>query len=345
MRTMAPMKPVMKLTCNPDYSSFLRVWLQQAGYLDEDNYGIPKPEMDGVEKYFIRQGNEMIWSDSREELLETYGEDAGVTSFRFISATCQDNPVLLEHDKGYVSRLKALPRIERMRLLDGAWLVQESAAGYYKKEWTSPVSLADVPELTKIVRAYDLAGSVPSEKYPDPDYTVGTLMGECKEGNIYVLDIKRFRKRYAGVLEEIIETGLDDMNQWGNVMTYIPEDPSSAGKAACQSMLHAIGSAGVPIKKMKTSNVKNRKLKAFEPFAVAAENNMVYVVVADWNDTFHEELELFDPSVRVSGLHDDIVDATADAYQKLKSERIIRAYSLPDCSSSTKYTAHKQNTR
>ncbi len=49
MRTMAKMKPVMKITCNPEYDCYLRKWLQAAGYLDEANYGIPLPEMDGVE--------------------------------------------------------------------------------------------------------------------------------------------------------------------------------------------------------------------------------------------------------------------------------------------------------
>lgn len=324
MRTMAPMKPRMKITCNPEFNCYLRKWLQSAGYLDEKNNGIPLPEMDGVEKWFIRQGNDMIWGDTRDELVEQYGEDSGPMSFRFISAKCTDNPVLLKHDPLYESRLKSLPRIERMRLLDGAWLVQESAAGYYKREWTTPIMLQDIPDLTKIVRAYDLAGSIPSEKYPDPDWTVGVLMGVDKQHQIYILDIKRFRKRYAGVVDEIIQTGLQDKQDWGNVVTFIPEDPSSAGKAACDQMIGEISSHDVFVRRMKTSNTKNRKLRAFEPFAVCAENNMVHVLKADWNDIFHEELEVFDPSVRISGVHDDIVDATADAFLMIKKEKVRR---------------------
>ncbi|MCP3683196.1 MAG: hypothetical protein GY861_10950 [bacterium] len=330
MRTMANMKPVMKITCNPEYNCYLRKWLQDAGYLDENNYGIPLPEMDGVEKWFIRQGNDMIWAASREELIEQYGEDSGPMSFRFVSATCEDNPVLLRHDSSYLSRLKSLPRIEMMRLLKGAWLVQETSAGHYKKDWTTPVMISDVPELTRIVRAYDLAGSIPSEKYPDPDYTVGVLMGVDAQYQIYILDVTRYRKRYAGVIDEIIQTGLQDKEDWGDlVTTYIPEDPSSSGKAACDQMIGEISSYGIRVKRMKTSNVKNRKLKAFEPFAVAAENQMVNVVKADWNDTFHEELEVFDPSVRISGVHDDIVDATADAFQVIKKDKVHKAFAMP----------------
>lgn len=345
MRTMANMKPVMKITCNPEFNCYLRKWLQAAGYLDEKNYGIPKPEMDGVEKWFIRQGNDMIWGDSREELVSQYGEDSGPMSFRFISATCEDNPILLKHDPLYVSRLKSLPRIERMRLLNGAWLVQETAAGLYKREWTETVMLHDVPDLVKIVRAYDLAGSIPSEKYPDPDYTVGVLMGQGKDHHIYILDVVRYRKRYAGVVDEIIQTGLRDQEEWGDVVTYIPEDPSSSGKAACDQMIGDISAAGVLVKRMKTSNTKNRKLKAFEPFAVIAENKMVSVVKADWNETFHEELEIFDPSVRISGVHDDICDATADAFAQIKKDRIIKPFKVPSIGTNTRLSDYKNTIR
>jgi predicted phage terminase large subunit-like protein len=345
MRTMADMKPVMKITCNPEYNCYLRKWLQAAGYLDEKNHGIPLPEMDGREKYFIRQGNDMIWSDTREGLLEQYGHDCGPMSFRFISATCEDNPILLKHDSQYVTRLKSLPRIERMRLLEGAWLVQETAAGFYKKEWTTPITISDVPNLTKIIRAYDLAGSIPSDKYPDPDYTVGVLMGVDAQHHVYILDVTRFRKRYAGVVDEIIQTGLRDIEDWGGaVITYIPEDPSSSGKAAASQMIGEISSHGIVVKKLKTANTKNRKSMAFQPFAVLAENHMVSVVKADWNDKFHEELEVFDPSVRISGVHDDIVDATSDAFFLLKTVKVHKPFTLPSINAPTRLSAHRSTT-
>lgn len=346
MRTMADMKPVMKLTCNPEYNSFLRVWLQKAGYLDEDNYGIPRPEMDGVEMYFIRQGNEMIWEKDRSALEDKYGVDSGITSFRFISATCRDNPILLKHDPQYENRLRALPRIERMRLLEGAWLVQEESAGMYKRSWTQSIKFKDLPDMNKLVRAYDLAGSIPSEKYPDPDYTVSILMGEDNQNNIYILDMTRYRKRYAAVIDSIVETGEQDIENWdGGVTTYIPEDPNSSGKAAAQQMVNQISSKGILVKKIKSSNLKNRKVREFEPFAVAAENNMVYVVEAAWNEIFHEELELFDPSVRVSGLHDDIVDATAQAYLKIQTSNVFRPITLPSMNNTTRLSQYRKSLR
>jgi hypothetical protein len=52
---------------------------------------------------------------------ETYIDpDTGLSRI-FIPGKLTDNPALLENDPGYISRLDALPEIERMRLRDGIW--------------------------------------------------------------------------------------------------------------------------------------------------------------------------------------------------------------------------------
>jgi len=319
MRTDANMKPQMKMTCNPEYTSFLRRWLQDAGYLDENNYGIPKPEMDGVVKYFIRIGNDMLWGDTKEELLETYGSEQEPVSFQFISAKCTDNPILLERDKSYLSKLKALPRIERMRLLEGAWLVQPESAGYFKKEWCTIVTEASLPRFKKIVRAYDIAGTLPSDAYPDPDYTASVMLGQADDGCVYVIDATRYRERSGKVIQNIIDQAIEDGD---DVIIAIPQDAGQAGKAACDSMCAAIQAEGFKVRKKKVSNIKNRKVKVFEPFSVTAENGMVYVLKADWNEVFFDELQRFD-GTRNCG-HDDLVDAVADAFDELVHKKTHR---------------------
>lgn len=333
MRTEANMQPRFLGTCNPEYDSFLRKWLQDAGYLDENNFGIPHEHMSGVTKYFIRQNNDMIWRDTKQELLEEFGQDCGPMSFCFISATCRDNPVLLERDPTYLSKLKNLPRIERMRLLEGAWLVREQAAGFFKREWVSIVNHHDLPNFNKIVRAYDLAGSVPSEAYPDPDWTAGVLMGVDYSGNSYVLDVTRYRQRSAKVLENIIEQAKRDTEEWGDHLIVIPEDAGAAGKTAADNMVGSINAAGFLVKKNKMSNVKGRKLKAFQPFAITSENRMVYCLAGDWNDSWFLELETFDPGTR--GGHDDQVDATADAYNALIDSNNVVAIQMPTINAPT----------
>lgn len=333
MRTDSGMQPKMLITCNPDTNSYLRYWLQGAGYLDENNYGIPHEHLSNVEKYFIRQGNDMIWRNTREELLEEFGEDCGPMSFRFISATCEDNPILLERDPSYISKLKNMPRIEMMRLLKGAWLVNEESSGYFKREWITTLNHGQLPNIIKLVRAYDLAGSIPSEAYPDPDWTVGVLMGIDDVGNTYILDVVRYRERSAKVLQNIIDQAKKDTKEWGDHLIIIPEDAGAAGKTACDSMVGAIQQEGYLVRKNKMSNVKGRKLKAFQPFAISAENNMVYVMKADWNTRWFDELEQFDPSQR--GGHDDQVDATADSYNAIVGQDYAVAVPLPTIDSPT----------
>lgn len=59
---------------------------------------------------------------------ETYIDPQTGLSRIFIPAKLTDNPTLIDNDPGYVSRLKALPEVERKRLLDGSWDIFEGQA-------------------------------------------------------------------------------------------------------------------------------------------------------------------------------------------------------------------------
>ena len=99
LRTAAPVKPVLMMTANPLYSSYLRVWLEKAGYLDDN--GLPKPEMDGVRRWFVRIGNEMVWAATKEELEETYGADCG--PIFCIHLTASSRPEFFQYQPSIVS--------------------------------------------------------------------------------------------------------------------------------------------------------------------------------------------------------------------------------------------------
>jgi Terminase-like family. len=135
LRTQAKMKPSLWLTCNPSPTSFIRRWIDwwiiPQG---EENAGRPDPERDGKIRWFIRDSNEMIWADTREELLEKYGnrdlngnlipdesehQHCRPLSLQFISATIFDNPPLLRANPGYLANLQGLKRVKRERDLYG----------------------------------------------------------------------------------------------------------------------------------------------------------------------------------------------------------------------------------
>ena len=137
LRTKAKMIPNIWLTCNPDPDSFLRGWLDKyylhpKGTFEEGELveGRPNLARDGDVRWFIRIGDEVVWGASREELIRDHSHKFPIDrlsglntcqprSFKFISATCHDNPPLIESDPNYVSNLLNLPRVEKERLYYG----------------------------------------------------------------------------------------------------------------------------------------------------------------------------------------------------------------------------------
>jgi len=276
---------LMKITCNPDYDSFLRKWVEW--YLDPVT-GIPDPEKAGALRWFKRQGDELHWANSKEELVELYG-DRGIKSFRFIPATIYDNPPLIKNNPDYLDTLESLGRVEKERLLYGSWYARPEEEGYWKRDW---ITFVDKPPLKvkKRVRAWDLAGSVPSETYPNPDWTVGVRMSMSEDGDYYIEDVCRFRDRYQGVFQNMLQCAKED---GADTEIIVPCDPGSAGRALASQIIRDLADKGF-YARMKQTN-KN-KVTRFAPFASISEAGFVCMVRSDWNDTYTDELEAFDGS-------------------------------------------------
>jgi len=289
-------KPRIKMTCNPLKSSFLCKWIEW--YLDEEGY--PRKDRDGVVRYFIRKDNTMIWGDTKEELIEKYSTPLFTPtpmSFCFISALITDNPALLEAQPEYLGWLEGLGRVEQARLRWGCWYADEEGSGYWKKEWTEVVDRPPL-KVKKKVRAYDLAGTIPSEMNPNPDYTVGVLMSKDDYNNYYVEDVVRFRARHGEVYQRILETAREDGD---DVLVVIPQDPNAAGKAYASTIVKDLAEQGFYA---KTKATNQSKITRFAPFCAASEAGGIKLVLGDWNAAFIEELEGFDGS-RKRGKHDD----------------------------------------
>lgn len=301
-------KPHVRMTCNPDYDSFLREWVEP--YLDPET-GIPDRSKDGMVRYFVVEDGKYIWADDRKELEKVYGTgpDSGILSFTFISGTCEDNPPLLRAQPDYVSRLKAKPRIEVQRLLYGSWYARETASGYWKEEWCKKSPFP--PSKTKRrCRAWDISGSVPSEQLRNPDWTAGVLLTEDDYGQYYVEDVVRFRDRYLGVEEKIIQTAHQDGH---DTTIVIPQDPGAAGKAYASSLVKKLSALGYRVR-VKTTN--KSKIMRFAPFASVSEAGLVTIVTGEWNDDYIQELEAFS---NTRNQKEDQVDATSDAWWCISS--------------------------
>ena len=67
-RSMCGVKPYIRATCNPDADSWVKVLI--SWWLDDE--GFPIRERSGVVRYFFRKDGEIIWGDTRQELMEKY---------------------------------------------------------------------------------------------------------------------------------------------------------------------------------------------------------------------------------------------------------------------------------
>jgi predicted phage terminase large subunit-like protein len=294
-------------TTNPDPDSFVKDLI--SWWIDEET-GLAIKERSGIIRYFLVINDEFKWGDSKEELAFLYGAKPElVKSFTFISSSVYDNKILLAQDPQYLANLNALGEVQKGRLLDGNWKIRPASGMYFKRNKIKLVN--SIPgKLRKIVRAWDLAASVPTPQYPNPDYTAGVMIGRLFDGRYIILDVVHGRWTSSDVRKKVLETAKKDKEKYGRVMVRLPRDPGQAGVEQSQSYVKLL--AGYPV---KAKRVTGDKITRFEPFSAQCldDSENVLVLIGDWNDAYFNELESFPPEK--SG-HDDQVDATSDAYSE-----------------------------
>lgn len=299
----------MVLTCNPSPDSCIFNWIEW--YLEES--GTPDQSKDGIVRYYVMQGGDYIWADDRAELEAIYGSgpDSGIQSFTFISATCYDNPILLENDPEYVSRLKAQSEVDVQRLLYGNWKVRPSDAGIMKREWFVEAE-NDPPwtEIVKTVRAFDFAGTLKSDANPSPDYTAMVKMSKLRDGRYFIHEIRRTRIRHGQWVDWIMDCCSDDK---GQIDVIIPIDPNPAAKAAADLLARTLSERGLYVRKFRSTG---RKIDRARPFASMLMNGGVSIKkdcahdeenrISYENHFFYRECEAFDGESRKGeNGHDD----------------------------------------
>jgi predicted phage terminase large subunit-like protein len=320
-------KPQMFMMSNPDYNSFMRDWIQDY-YLDP-NTGIPIPERAGDIRYWVRQGNTMLWYNSLQEAEAVHGvgDETGISSFTFIGATCRDNPPLLKAQPDYISRLMSLPRVEMERLLLGSWFARQESAGLFKREWVGLVDHAN-GRARKRIRAWDFAFSKPSEQYPNPDWSRGVLISKDPNNLYTVEDVVSLRDRVHEVEKLVFDTALHDGQ---DVVISIPLDPAAAAGAYAKDLQRKLAEMGFSVR--LTKPVKS-KITRFAPFSSIAQAGFVNVVKANWNKDFFDELEVFDGDPKKK---DDQVDCCSDAMLLLNKDTQLPVFSLPDFTGSNPF--------
>lgn len=308
-RSMCGVKPYIRATCNPDADSWVANFI--SWWIDQDS-GYPIEERCGKIRWFIRRDEKVYWADRKQDLWEQFNlttdeEKAEPRSVSFINSTLQDNKLLMQRDPSYLATLKALPTVERERLLYGNWKIKQAAGLYFKRTQVRNMLPCAPADVTSYVRAWDLAASPETEK-GDPAYTAGVLMGKRADGSFVIIDVINKRLSASDVRALIKLTAEVDNAKYGNVRVRLPQDPGQAGKDQAQSFVRLLSGFSV-----RTEPVSGSKESRAEPVAAQWQAGNFDVVVGDWNESYFSQMESF-PASKFK----DMVDATSDAFSELE---------------------------
>lgn len=318
----------MTITCNPDRNSWLYPFVEFC--LDAD--GVPVKNTEARTRYFIVRNGKVLWGDTQDQLFVEHGYGLNrdpakgrvtfqPTSFRFIPMDIYSNPVLLKNNPQYLQNLLSGTRTSQLRFLHGSWTAVPEGSSVFNRDWVKIVEHPPANPHNK-VRSWDLAHSIQSETYPNPDWTAGVKMSRTRFGGYCIEDVVRDRKLTDGVLKMIIDTAEADGKD--QLVTY-PRD-NGGGKAASVFFGRTFAENGLYARGIAISG-KASKMRRFLPFCALAETGVVTMVRGDWNEDFLTELEHFDG---IGNTKDDQVDATADAFNLLAKQSLMPAFTVPD---------------
>lgn len=309
-RSTCGVMPYVRASCNPDADSWVAKFI--SWWLDPET-GYPIKERSGKIRWMMRREDQLYWADRKADLIEQFNletpeERDEPKSVTFIASTIYDNQILLKNNPSYLANLKALPIVERERLLEGNWKIKPAAGLYFKRTQLKGIINRPPADVIAWARAWDLAATSEDEG-GEPAYTAGVLMGKRKDGSYVVADVINVRMAAADVRRLIRLTAEQDRAKYQFVHIRLPKDPGQAGKDQAQSYIKFL--SGFPVKAVAETGSKEARA---EPVAAQWQAGNFELVYGDWNDAYLSQLESF-PMSRFK----DMVDATSAAFRELDS--------------------------
>ena len=229
----------------------------------------------------------------RQRFIDAVAHDRG-----FVPAKLADNPSLDRRE--YVASLAHLDPVTRAQLLDGDWNTRREG-GLFRREWFRVVDTHEVPQvMASAVRWWDLAGGG-----EDGDLLVGVLLGRCRQGRYWILDMVRVRQRAAEFEATVKRTAERD----GRVLVAIGLEPGGAGGHLVDHYRRNI----LPGRRVEGVRETGSKFVRAQPLAGQAHAGNVSILRGPWNEAIFDELEAFTPNENEYD-HDDQVDSLSGAY-------------------------------
>jgi predicted phage terminase large subunit-like protein len=293
-------KPYLRAGCNPDpdsfVSEFIRWWINQ-------ETGYPIPERAGVLRWFVREGDSLLWADSREELEtpDRLAQGVRATSVTFVPARAEDNVPGLEADPTQIANLMRLPTLERERLRYGNWKIR-SGGRLFQREWFKVVPYP--PSNAVYCRYWDNAATK-----DDGAFTAGVLAAKDALGRFYICDVSRGQWSASERRVNVKNRAVQD-NQLRYTVQLVEQEPGSSGKEVGEDFVKAL----FPLEAHAVHVTGDKELRA-RPTAAQAEIGNVYIVAGEWNENYLAEIALFP-----KGRYKDQMDATSGALNWLAAQ-------------------------
>ncbi len=294
-RSMSGVRPRVRGGTNPpdegaDHWLTRMLWWWIDTDEDSENYGFPIEERAGTIRYFARDpDDQLVWGNAKEEVIENAphlqkaAEDVPglqvedlVKSLSFVPAQVYDNRLLLEKNPEYLANLLALEKGDQERLLGGNWLRKVTEGEVFSQEDFPIIDPAEVPAGLDWTRHWDLAGTEPTQKNPNPDWTVGSLLAE-RDGVTFWKDCRMFRKDPGPRDERIGNVAAQDGR---GVKHYVEQEPGQAGKSQVRHLARNV-LQGYAVEGHQPTGPKHVRWQA--P-AAAAQRGDIKVVRGPWND-------------------------------------------------------------
>lgn len=295
-RSTCGVRPYVRGTTNPDAMSWVKGFL--APWVDTSH---PEPAESGELRYMVRDGGQILWVPQGTP-------DA--LSVTFVRASIYDNRIFLAKNPEYLAFLKALPPVERARLLNGDWDIVEGGDMFDRSWFGEPVQAA--PANVSRVRFWDMAGTKPKPGRTDPDWCVGGLLAMDERQNVYVEHMERIRAKPGAVEERIVAVAASDRSSFGHVPIVMEQEPGSLSLFALEHFAKLLVGH-----EFYGQTSKGNKMERAKPFSSYAQKGLVKIVAGHWNHDYLNELAAF-PTPNV---HDDQVDASSGAFAWLAGPR------------------------
>lgn len=275
------------------------VWLEEAQATSQESLEMLIPT--------IREPNSEIWvtynplneTDPINKMFVTEGRKNAIVRH----VNWDENPWFPDVLREEMEQLRAINPKLASRIWDGQ-IVEIGSGDYFPSEKATIIS--DQPEVIgKVCRAWDLAATSPTDSNPDPDYTAGVKLTVDDRGRVIILDA-RLGQFNANAVRNLVQ---DTAKQDDRAVIRVPQDPGQAGKEQAESYRRMLSGYRVV-----TERVTGDKETRSEALSAEWQKGNVYLVKGPWNAEYLRMMNSF-PTKEV---HDDVVDASNDAYSEIK---------------------------